>query len=167
MKKFKLLIIAMLSVFSMTAIAAEKIVVINEQKAVAESNEAKLFLKKFESDKAAEKAELRALEAELKAMQERFKKDQAILSEEEKRKTNQTMQEKFEEFQFRGKQLQKEYKAAEQELLRSMLPKLNDALSALMKKNGYDLILRSQVVVSMSPKLDITDLVVEQLNSAK
>lgn len=167
MNKVKLLLAVVLSVMSFASFAASKIAVVNVQEAIQKSDSAKLWIKEFESEHATEQADLRVLESEIKAMQERFKKDQAILSEEEKRKTSKEMQDKYEEFQFRGKQLQKEYKEAQQELLQSMLPKVQKALGELMEKHGYDLIIHREAVLTLSPKLDITDKLIEQLNKSK
>lgn len=166
-KHVKILMVVLLSLVSFSTLAAGKIAVVNVQEAITKSDKAKLWLQNFESEHAAEQADLRALEAELQAMQERFKKDQAILSEEEKRKFNKDMQDKYEELQFRGKQLQKEFKDAQQELLKSMLPMVQNVLNKLMEKNSYDMILRSEVVLTLSPKLDITGQVIEQLNKEK
>ena len=167
MKRIKLLLVAVLSVFSLASYAAGNFAVVNVQDAIAKSDTAKLWIKKFESEQSNAKADLQALEAELKSLQEKFKKDQAILSEEEKRKTNKIMQDKYEELQFRGKQLQKEYKAGQQELLKSMFPKVQKAITDLMKTDGYDMILHREAVLTVSPSLDITDKLVEQLNKAK
>ena len=167
MKQIKIMLAVLLSVMSFSALAAGKIAVVNVQEAITKSDKAKLWLEKFESEHATEQADLRVLESELQAMQERFKKDQAILGEEEQRKSQKAMQDKYEELQFRGKQLQKEFKEAQQDLLKSMLPMVNTALNKLMEKHGYDMILRSEVVLSLSPKLDITDQVIEQLNKDK
>ncbi|MDX1694364.1 MAG: OmpH family outer membrane protein [Ketobacteraceae bacterium] len=167
MKQFKILTAVLLTMLSFSTFAAGKIAVVNVQEAITKSDKAKMWLEKFEAEHATEQADLRVLESELQAMQERFKKDQAILSEEEKRKSNKSMQDKYEELQFRGKQLQNEFKEAQQELLKSMLPKVQAALNKLMEKNGYDVILRSEVVLSLSPKLDITEQVIDQLNKDK
>lgn len=164
MTHFKLVLGILFAVMSCQLMAAEKIAVVNVQEAITKSDSAKLWLEKFETEHATEQADLRVLESELQAMQERYKKDQAILGEEAKRKANKDMQEKYEELQFRGKQLQKEFKEAQQELLKSMLPKVEKALNRLMEKEGYDIILRSEIVLSLSPKLDITEKVIEQLN---
>ena len=167
MKQIKLVLVALLSVFSMAAVAADKIAVVNVQDAIKKSEGAKSWIKKFESEHATEQADIRVLESEIKAMQERYKKDEAILSDEEKRKANKAMQEKYEELQFRGKQLQKEYKEGQQELLKSMLPKVNKALNELMEKDGYSMILHREAVLTLSPKLDITEKVIEQMNQSK
>ncbi|MCG8315148.1 MAG: OmpH family outer membrane protein [Pseudomonadales bacterium] len=167
MKPFKLVAALVFALFSMSAFAAGKIAVVNVQEAITQSDNAKIWLKKFESEHATEQADLRAMEAEIKAMQERFKKDEAILSEEEKRKTNKSMQDKYEELQFRGKQLQKEFKTGQQEFVKGMLPKVNSALTQLMEKNSYDLIVHREAVLMLAPQLDITEQVIEQLNKAK
>ncbi|PIE40929.1 MAG: hypothetical protein CSA49_06000 [Gammaproteobacteria bacterium] len=164
MNQIKWVLVALLSVFSMAAVAADKIAVVNVQDAIKNSDGAKLWIEKFEAEHASEQADIRVLESELKAMQERYKKDEAILSDDEKRKANKSMQEKFEELQFRGKQLQKEYKAGQQELLKSMLPKVNKALNKLMEKNGYDMILHREAVLMLSSELDITEKVIKQMN---
>lgn len=167
MKQIKIMLVVLLSVVSFSTLAAGNIAVVNVQEAITKSDKAKLWLEQFEAEHATEQADLRVLESELQAMQERFKKDQAILGEEEQRKSQKAMQDKYEELQFRGKQLQKEFKEAQQDLLKSMLPKVNTALNKLMEKNGYDIILRSEVVLSLTPKLDITEQVIEQLNKDK
>lgn len=167
MKQIKLALAVILTVLSCSTFAAQKVAVVNVQEAITKSESAKLWLQNFETEHATEQADLRVLESEIKAMQERFKKDQAILSEEEKIKANKDMQDKYEELQFRGKKLQKEFKQAQQELLKSMLPKVNTAISQLMEKNDFDIILRSEAALSVSPKLDITQQVIEQLNKDK
>lgn len=166
MKQLKYALLIIMSLMSFQAMA-EKVAVVNVQDAIKKSDAAKLWIQKFESEHATEQADLRVLESELKAMQERFKKDEAILSDDEKRKANKAMQEKYEELQFRGKQLQKEYKAGQQELVQSMLPKVNKALNALMEKENYDLIVHREAVLMLKPDFDITDKVIDQMNKAK
>ena len=48
-----------------------------------------------------------------------------------------------------------------------MLPKVNSALTQLMEKNSYDLIVHREAVLLLTPELDITEQVIEQLNKAK
>ena len=167
MKNIKVLLAILLSVVSFTSLAADKIAVVNVQEAIKRSESAKLWIKKFESEHASEQADLRLLESEFNAMQERYKKDEAILSDEEKRKTTKAMKEKVEEFQFRNQKLQKEYKSSFQEFMKTMGPKVNKALGHLMEENSYDMIIHRDAVLGVAPKFDITGKVIEQLNKEK
>lgn len=160
------LISGMLALLSVASVAqAEgKYAVVNVQAALQQSDEAKRWIKKFEAQNAKERNQLKALESELKKLQDRFKKDEAVMSAEQKRKSSQEMQEKFEEFQFKRKKYQSKFAEGQQQLLKDMLPKVQEAMKKLVEKDGYDIVFHREAAAMAKDKYDLTKDLIKQLN---
>jgi outer membrane protein len=150
-----------------SAVAEVKIAVINVQRAIGESEEAKVLIQKLESDLSPEQEAIRALNGEITAMQEKFVKDGEVMSEAEKRRQQKEIEDKQIDYQFRVNKLQKTVQDRQQEILGQMAPKVDAALKDLIALEKYDLIVNRQNVLYVDNKLDITARVTELLNQKK
>jgi len=163
----RLMLLPVLLLSAGSAFAEMKIAVVNVQRAIGESNEAKAMIAKLETDVAADNEAVKKLNAEITQMQEKFVKDGDVMSDAEKRKMQKELEDKNTEYQFLASKLQKLVNERQQEILGQMAPKLDAVLKDIIAKQLYDLVIHRQNVLYIDPKYDITAQVTEQLNLKK
>jgi len=161
-KKLGVLVALLLSAGS--AWAELNIAVVNVQRAIGESDEAKALVKKLEDELQSEQSSIRQLNADITQLQEKLVKDGEVMSNDEKRKLQKEIEDKQIDYQFQVNKLQKTVNDRQQEIVQQMAPKLDAVLTDLIKSEKYDLVLHRQNVVYADGKLDITGLVTQKLN---
>ena len=115
-----------------TAAAELKIAVLDTQRALVESEEAKQLLADAEKALREEQEEVQSLRDEIEALQERLQKDGEVMSAAEQRKAQKDIEDKGLDYQFLANKLQKEVNDRRQELLGQMLPKIDKVLKDLI-----------------------------------
>lgn len=163
----RLMLLPALLLSAASAVAEMKIAVVNVQRAIGESNEAKALIAKLEGDVAADNDAVKKLNSEISQMQEKFVKDGEVMSDPEKRKMQKELEDKNTEYQFLANKLQKVVNERQQEILGQMAPKLDAVLKDIIAKDAYDLVVHRQNVLYVNAKYDITGQVTEQLNLKK
>ena len=149
-------------------VAAElKIAVLDTQRALVESEEAKALVERINRELKAEEAEAKELSDSIKKLQDRLQTDGEVMSAAEKRKVSKDIEDKQIDLQFMVNKLQKELNDRRQELLQQMVPKVDAVLKDLIELEGYDLILERGSLRYANPKHDITRKVTEKLNDKK
>ena len=146
------------------ASAQLKIAVLNVQRALGESEEAKALADEIQQDLQKDQDELQALGEEIQALQEQLEKDAEILGDDETRRINKDIEDKRLDFEFGANKLQKELQDRQQEILREMAPKLDAVLKDLIEIEGYDVVLQRSGLLYVNSKHDITRKVTEKLN---
>jgi outer membrane protein len=147
--------------------AGLKIAVVNVQRAIGESEEAKTLIAKLESDLAADNTAVKNLNSQVTQLQEKLVKDGDVMSDAEKRKLQKEIEDKQADLQFQVNKLQKVVNERQQEILGQMAPKLDAVLKDIIAKEQYDLVVHRQNVLYVDPKHDITTQVTEALNQKK
>lgn len=161
----KLALMVAVCLLAGTAAAVElNVAVINIQRAIGESEEAKALIKKLEDELAPEQATLKTLGGEITALQEKLTKDSEVMSDAEKRRQQKEVEDKQIDYQFRVNKLQKTVQDRQQDIMGQMGPKVEAVLKDLIALEKYDLILARQSVIHADGKLDITAKVTELLN---
>lgn len=154
--------------FSASSVAADlNIAVLDTQRALVESEEAKTLVEKINRELKQEEADAKKLSDEIRGMQEKLNKDGEVMSASEKRKIQKSIEDKQIDLQFMVNKLQKELNDRRQELLQQMVPKVDAVLKDLIELEGYDFILERGSLRYANPKHDITRKVTEKLNSKK
>ena len=166
-KKILVVLLGLFALQSAMAEEASKIVTVDFMRAVMGTEEGKLKIEKLKGEFERERAGLEALSLKGKNLQEKLQKDAAIMSTDEKHKMEKELMEIANELKFKQQQLQKSGQADERQVVESLLPKFKKAVNAVIAEQGIDMVLRSDVVVGINPKLDITDMVVQKMNSIK
>ena len=147
------------------SVAAElKIAVLDTQRALVESEEAKSLLAQAEKELQAEQEEVTQLRDEIEALQERLQKDGEVMSATEQRKVTKEIEDKQIDFQFLVNKLQKEVNDRRQEILQQMVPKIDKVLKDLIELEGYDVIMERANLRYVNSKHEITRKVTEKLN---
>lgn len=147
-----------------SAFAELKVAVLDVQKAILESNEAKQFITALQKEIAPDTDKLKKIESEAKKMQSQLAKDGAIMSELERKKLTEAIEEKGVNYKYLVGKLQNTQKRKQQELLQLMNPKVEAAIKVLLENNKYDLVLQRQALIYSNPELDISAKLTEMLN---
>ncbi|ASP39261.1 hypothetical protein CHH28_11495 [Bacterioplanes sanyensis] len=150
-----------------TAVAAQKVAVVDMERAVFLSEAAKASIKVFEQDNQTEIDKLKSLESALREMNEKREKNADFMSDEERRKLAKDFEEKRSEFQFFAQNLQKSEQRWKREFFQTQLPNVEKLLKAIIKEGEYDVVLQAGAVVYASPQADLTKPLLERLNAGK
>jgi outer membrane protein len=149
------------------AAAELKIAVLDTQRALLESEEARQLLQTAQSELEKEETEVKNLGEEIVALQEQMQKDAEVLSQGEQRKRQKEIEDKRIDYEFLVNKLQKEVNDRRQELLQQMVPKIDAVLKDLIELEGYDLIMERANLRYANSKHDITRRVTEKLNERR
>lgn len=160
-------ILAMAATLLMNAAMAEgsKVAVVDMERALFLSEAAKTSIKQFEADNKADIEKLKDLEKALRDLQEQVQKNADVMSDEERRNSANDFEEKKAEFQFFAKKLQQMEQKWKREFFQAQLPELEKLLKAIIDEAQYDVVLQSGAAIYVSPKADITKLLLERLNA--
>ena len=158
------MLVAVCTLAAVDASAQLKIAVLNVQRALGESEEAKGLADGIQQDLQEQQDELQALQEEIQALQEQLEKDAEILGDDEKRRIGKDIEDKRLDLEFGANKLQKEVQDRQEEILRQMAPKLDAVLKDLIEIEGYDVVLQRSGLLYVNTKHDITRKVTEKLN---
>lgn len=151
--------------FSAGGVAAEiKFAVLDVQRAIGDSEEAKSLVAKVEQDLKADQDALKKLADDMQALQERLQKDAEILADDEKRDMQKDIEDKQLDYEFGVNKFRKELQDRQQEIFREMAPKLDAVLKDLIEIEGYDIVLPRTGLLYVNTKHDITRKVTEKIN---
>jgi outer membrane protein len=150
-----------------SAFAELKIAVIDTQRALLESEEAKQLMQSAQEALKGDQTQLQTLGQQIQDLQEQFKKDAEVMSEGDRRARQKEIEDKQIEFEFLRNKLQKAVNDRRQELAQQMVPKLEGVLKDLTEQEKYDVILERNALLYADPKHDITKRVTELLNAKK
>ena len=146
------------------ALAEVKIAIVDVQGAILQSEEAKRLLQQIQDEFKGEEDEIRQIQTDAAAMMERLQKDAEVMSDVEKRRIQQQIESKNNDFVFFRQKLQRQVEERQQELFAGINGKVQKAVEELVKSDDYDLILPRQAALYVNPVYNITRKVTEKLN---
>jgi len=144
-----------------------RIAVLDWQAALMESAKVQEEFKKADQQLGAEQNRARQLAEEARSLQERLQRDSSIMSEDERRKVSQQVEQKAQEYQFIASRLQKQLQEMRQEIVERHRPSLEAAVNEVIEEYKVDLLLDKQAVAFAKPQFDLTQAVADKLNKAK
>ena len=151
--------------FAAVGVAAEyKFAVLDVQRAIGDSEEAKSLAAQVEQDLKEDQDALQKLGEDIQAVQERLQNDAEILGDAEKRSLQKDIEDKQLDYEFGVNKFRKELQDRQQEIFRQMGPKLDAVLTDLIEIEGYDVVLPRAGLLYVNSKHDITRKVTEKLN---
>ncbi|MBL4584048.1 MAG: OmpH family outer membrane protein [Pseudomonadales bacterium] len=169
MKKFNFKICALVLLpgllFANFAFAELKIVVLDVQRAILASDEAVRFIEQVQKEVAPDAEKVKKIETSAKKLQTQLANSGAIMSEAEKKKLTESIEEKVVNYKYLVGKLQNTQKQKQQELLKLMNPKVEMAIKKLLEENKYDLVLQRQALIFANSELDITSKLTDMLNA--
>lgn len=164
----KLMLLAGLVLLPGLALAQDsKIGIINLEQALFNSEAARSVQEELQSEFSGDERRAQTLQEELVALQQKFRQDEAIMSETEKRQLNADAQEKQLQLQLISERVQQALQVKNQEFVESMRQTLSDAITQVVAEGGYDLILNANGVAYADPVLDITPMVTAKINELR
>lgn len=166
MKTMKMLFAALL-LLPMLAFAEPKIVVVDPERALGETEEVKARIGKFQSDMQGQENKLRKLRDDIMKIEERLQKEGVAMSRDQSQSLTDERDAKMIEFRSLQQLVQQRLQQSQEELQAAMSPKLEKAVADLSKDRGYDLVLVKQAVLFSSQAVDITADVTKQINKMK
>ena len=167
MKKItRFLALITLSILTTVAVAAEpmKIGVVNAQRLLGESPQAKAAQRVLEDEFSPVQAEMVVLQNAFKAKQEKLQRDIDVMSADERRNAERDLQNDQRNLQRRANELNEDFELRRDEMLGGMQQDLFSEIQRYANENGYDLVLGDGVLY-MGDSLDITDEVLKGLEA--
>ena len=166
MKRIGGLIIALLFGLGAASSFADnaKIGVVDLQKIMQTSSQMKGIQAKLEKEFKPRRDKLVAMEDGLKKDMEKFKRDGTVLSETQKKEIERKIVATQQTFEREGQQYQQELSTAHNDAMEELYGKIRKAISKVAEKEKFDLILQKDAAPFSVSTLDVTDLVVKQID---
>jgi outer membrane protein len=157
---------AALALAMVGAIAQDtKIGAVNVERILRDSNTAKAVSSKLEQDFSKRERDLRASADQLRQAAERFEREGPTLPESQRNTRQRQLVEQERDLQRRQRDFQEELNLRRNEALQQVVEKLNRVIRSIAEAEKFDLIVQEAYYVS--PRVDITERVMTQLDSAK
>lgn len=167
MKRVTLTIVAalMITLGASNAYSADvNIAVVDVQSAILNSEEAKRLLAQIQQEFKREEDEIRQLQSDAAKLLERLQKDADVMSETEKRRVQQEIEAKNNDFVYLRQRLQRQIEDRQGELFAGIDQKVQRAIEELVKSEKYDVILPRQAALYVGDVYNVTRKVTEKLN---
>lgn len=159
------LVASMLTFGGATAFADyAKIGVVDLQKIMQTSPQMKTIQQKLEADFKPRRDKLVAMEDGLKKDMEKFKRDNAIMSDAQKKEMERKIIAIQQQFEREGQQYQQELSTAHNEAMEGLYGKVRSAISKVAANDKYDIILQKDAAPFTNDKLDVTSKVMEEIH---
>ena len=167
MKTFKILIACLsLTIVSQGVYAQDaKIGVLNALQALFNSDAARIVQEELEQEFSVDETRAQTLTEELTTLGEEFQQNEAVMTDEEKRRMNADAQDLQVQLQLIQERVQQALQQKNQEFLESMQEELAAAVTDVVAEGGFDLILNVDSAPYFAPVLDITPRVTAKLNA--
>lgn len=160
-----ILAMAVAGSLSTTAWAEVKIAIVDVQKAILSSEQARGYMEQIQKEFKDDEDEIRNLQTDAAALLERLQKDGEVMSDIEKRKLQRQIEDKNDYFVFLRKKLQKQIDDRQQELFAGIDQKVQKAIEELVLSDDFDIIIPRHAALYVADLYDITRKVTEKLNT--
>jgi outer membrane protein len=141
-----------------------KIGVVDAQRLLKESPQAKSTIKKLEEEFAPRQKELVAKTNEMKSREEKLQKDGAVMGAEERRNAEEKLRNDERDLSRRQNEFIEDVNLKKNEELGKLQADLVNEVRSFAKQKGYDLIV-SDGVLFASPTIDVTKQILDNLEA--
>lgn len=148
------------------ALAEPSVVVLDTNAAMMATDVAKKADAKLQGEIKVQVDRIGQLSKELEALEAKYKKDAAVMSEQDKKNVGKQFESKAQELQNLKQAVEKRGRDVLNDLIQRLAPKMDTIVKDMQKANKYDLILHRQAAVFVDGNADITKKVTERLNAA-
>ncbi|MCY1533402.1 Outer membrane protein (OmpH-like) [compost metagenome] len=138
-----------------------KIGFVNTERILRESGPAKAAQSKIEAEFKKRDDELQRLNNNLRSQAEKFDKDAPVMSESDRVKRQRELSNLDTDLQRKRREFQEDFNRRRNEEFSGIVTKANDAIKRIAEQESYDLIIQDAVTVN--PRIDITDKVIQSL----
>ena len=161
--KFIITLVICLFSFSVYAGANLKIGIINPKKLFSDSPQAKKAEKALKKEFSSRNDKVNKLRKDLESKANNYKKDQQVLSQKERLKTEKEINRLRQDFQRMASELDIDIKVKRNEILAEFDKDFKEVVNEIAKKEKFDLILPDQIIIYGARNMDITDKVLKVL----
>jgi len=158
-------LMASLPVSYASAVDQLKVGYVNTQRLFRDAPAAVRAAKKIEQEFSKRDQDLQRLAKQVQGLQEALEKNGVTMAEPERRSKEKDLGELSREFQRKQREFREDLNLRQNEENAAIIEKANKAIKQLAENEKYDLIV--QDVVWVSPKLDITDKVIQALSDPR
>ncbi len=158
-------LMASLPVSYASAVDQLKVGYVNTQRLFRDAPAAVRAAKKIEQEFSKRDQDLQRLAKQVQGLQEALEKNGVTMAEPERRTKEKDLGELSREFQRKQREFREDLNLRQNEENAAIIEKANKAIKQLAENEKYDLIV--QDVVWVSPKLDITDKVIQALSDPR
>lgn len=140
-----------------------KIGIVDLQKVMQASGQIKVIQQKLEKDFKPRRDKLIALEEGVKKDMEKFKNDNVIMSQTQKRELEKKIMAAQQKVEREGQQYQQELSTAHNEAMEEFYGRVRKAIDKVAADDKFDLIFQRDAAPFSDAKFDITPKVIEQI----
>lgn len=140
------------------------IAVLDMTSALFNSEVARQEDQKVRSETSADETRIRSIAEQATALNEKLQKDGATMSEEQRRKTAEEIEELGVQYEFLVQKIQRLVQERRQAFQEAYTPNLIQAITAVIEENNYDMVFRAEAVLHYNNAADITAQVTAKLN---
>lgn len=151
---------------SAVAQSSSKIVFVDIDLAAKRSQSIQKVVKDAENDQKKKQDSMDLQVREYRQMQSDLAARRSVLSESELRKEEKKIESLRDELEIQQREIEKGWRRLENDVYKPAVDRVIEAVNAVAKKRGFDLVLRRDVVLFGVEALDITPLVVQELDGA-
>ena len=159
----KLTTLILLALFSINVNAAGKTAFINSKMLLEKSPQAIAANERLQKQFGDRDQSLRKLAQDIKKMEKAFQNDNAIMSDEQKKKAEDNIIQNKRRFQFEQQSLKEDLQAKQRELLQELQLSIKEVIQAYGEANGYDFIFTDASIAYASDAVNITDEIIKEL----
>jgi outer membrane protein len=138
-----------------------KVGFVNTQRILRDSEPAIAILKKIDDEFTKRNDELQKSINDLRNKVQKFEKDAPVMAESERSRSQRELGNLDIEVQRKQRELQEDYNRRRNEEFGMIVEKANEAIKRIAEKENFDLIIQDAITVS--PRVDITDQVIQSL----
>ena len=138
---------------------------VNAQRLIADSPQAEKVQEKLKKEFSARQAKLIADQKKQKQMEDRLSKDAAIMSESERSKLERDIILLRKDNKRDSDEYKEDVTFRQNEELRKIYKEIGEAIDVIAKQHKLDIVLNESAVTYVSPKIDITGLVLDYLKN--
>tara|TARA_Y100000591_G_scaffold134995_1_gene115776 strand:- start:418 stop:930 length:513 start_codon:yes stop_codon:yes gene_type:complete len=166
MKKFNIYFLIFFLTFSFhsTTKSDDKIVFLDVEFAVSNSNVGKKILNELDQAKKNEIKKLKIIEKDLKSKEQEINNIKNIVSKEELENKIKEFKKDVEKFKIKQKEIQKNFTNNKNKKLDELFKKINPLIIGYMNDNSIDMIIGKNNVYLAKSNLDITKNIIDLIN---
>jgi outer membrane protein len=159
----KLTTFILLTLFSIGVSAAGKIAFIASKDLLEKSPQAISANAQLKEQFGEREQNLRKLAQSIQQMEKTYQTDNAIMSEDQKKKAQDNIVQNKRRFQFEQQSLKDDLQSKQRELLQGVQREIKDVIQAYGVKHGYDFIFTDTSVAYGSDAVNITEEILKEL----
>lgn len=160
--KLKLTSILFISLISIAVSAAGKSAYINPAKIMENAPQAKSAAETLKNEFGGREQKLREMAQKINAMEQNYKKDNAIMSDEQRKKVEAEIIQQKRQFQFDQQTLNEDVQKRRGQLIQEVQKLISGVIREYGNSNGYDFIFTEGVAYA-SDSVNITEEILKEL----